>query len=315
MIGEIIEMEKVAVIGAGAVGSYILWGLEDKLGENLITVADGERAERLKSKGIVVNDRKLSLNIKTAEEAKGVDVLFVTVKYGALRESLKDIRTVCDDHTVVISLLNGVDSEEIISSVIPENQIVYSLIRIASRREGNNIKFNPPVDNMGIIFGEKDHSVSERVQEIGNIFDDTPIVYHISEDIQKEIWLKYALNISQNLPQAMLGVGYGAYLDSEYVANLRNDLRNEVVQLAARYGIDIAGTGNDTGYGTKNKVDKTARYSTLQDLDAMRHTEIEMLSGTVVRLSKEKGLNAPFNEFTYNFIKALEEKNDGKFEY
>ena len=59
----------------------------------------------------------------------------------------------------------------------------------------------------------------------------------------------------------------------------------------------------------------SARYSTLQDLDAKRHTEIDMFSGALMRMGKELGIPTPYNEYTYHMIKALEEKNDGLFDY
>ena len=55
--------------------------------------------------------------------------------------------------------------------------------------------------------------------------------------------------------------------------------------------------------------------STLQDRDAGRHTEIDMFSGALIRMGKELGIPTPYNEFAYHMIKALEEKNDGKFDY
>ena len=58
-----------------------------------------------------------------------------------------------------------------------------------------------------------------------------------------------------------------------------------------------------------------ARYSTLQDLDAGRQTEVEMFSGALVRMGKELGVPTPYNEFTYHMIKAVEEKNAGLFDY
>ena len=62
-------------------------------------------------------------------------------------------------------------------------------------------------------------------------------------------------------------------------------------------------------------VKPEARFSTLQDLDAKRHTEIEMLAGEMVKMGKEFGIETPYCGYTYHLIKALEERNDGKFEY
>ena len=41
------KIESVAVLGAGAVGSYVIWGLSEKAGVRLGVVAEGERAERI----------------------------------------------------------------------------------------------------------------------------------------------------------------------------------------------------------------------------------------------------------------------------
>ena len=62
-------------------------------------------------------------------------------------------------------------------------------------------------------------------------------------------------------------------------------------------------------------VPPATRYSTLQDLDAGRRTEIDMFSGALRRMGQELGIPTPYNEYTYHMIKALEEKNDGLFDY
>ena len=75
-------------------------------------------------------------------------------------------------------------------------------------------------------------------------------------------------------------------------------------------GIDISKADRMSGRGSA--VPPKARYSTLQDLDAGRHTEIDMFSGALMRMGKELGIPTPYNEYTYHMIKALEEKLDAK---
>lgn len=58
----------------------------------------------------------------------------------------------------------------------------------------------------------------------------------------------------------------------------------------------------------------TAKYSTLQDLEAGRHTEIDMFAGHMLRMAEETGIPVPYCEYTYHAIKALEERNDGLFD-
>ena len=90
-------------------------------------------------------------------------------------------------------------------------------------------------------------------------------------------------------------------------------LREELESIAAAKGIDISKADASSGHGSV--VPPSARYSTLQDLDAGRHTEIDMFSGALIRMGKELGIPTPYNEYTYHIIKAMEEKNDGKFDY
>lgn len=303
------EIKKVAIIGAGAIGSYFIAGLSDKLGENLWIVAEGERNQRLDRDGIVVNGKKFPLNVRTPEEAVGADLLIVSVKYGALQDSIAMIEKMADDHTIVMSPLNGVDSEEIIGKRIGMEHMVFSLMKIAAQRVGNEITYNPDV-TLGIFFGEKDGSKSERILAIQDLLEGSDVHYHISDHIEQDIWYKYAQNISKNLPQAIINCGFGAYETSEHVAYISRQMQQEVINIAAAKGIDIS-DGNNPLVTNKN-ISPVARFSTLQDLDAKRTTEIEMFSGSLVRMGKELGVDTPFNDFAYHAIKALEEKNAGK---
>ncbi|MCQ2531538.1 MAG: 2-dehydropantoate 2-reductase [Saccharofermentans sp.] len=307
------EYKSVAILGAGAVGCYVLWGLSHKDDVDLCIVADGERKDRLSSSGFVINGEKYTPIIKTPSEAHGADLLIVCTKYTALEESLEDIKEITDNHTVVMSLLNGVDSEEVIARVIPEGQIVHSLIKVASERRGNEVKFDPET-TIGIIYGEKDMSRSqERIQALDNLFSNTGIHYRSTDVILSEIWSKFRLNVANNQPQAMISCGVGAYQDSEHVAFIQGKLRDEVDAVAKAKGVDISLADASSFRGSK--VQKRARYSTLQDLDNKRHTEVDVFAGSMVKMGKELGVPTPYNEFTYHMIKALEEKNDGLFDY
>lgn len=95
--------------------------------------------------------------------------------------------------------------------------------------------------------------------------------------------------------------------------HISNGLRQELEAIAAAKGIDISKADASSSHGSA--VPPSARYSTLQDLDAGRHTEIDMFSGALIRMGKELGIPTPYNEYTYHIIKAIEEKNDGKFDY
>lgn len=304
------KIEKVALLGAGAVGAYFIWGLSECLGEKFCVVAKGERKKRLEKDGLIINGKQYALLVKEPEEVENVDLLLVSSKQDALADAIEDIRKIVGKNTIVISLLNGVTSEEIIGNAIGIEHMMYAVMRIASVREGNQITFSPE-NTAGIYFGEKDRKEpTERVLAVEELFQDTGIHYHFMEDIIIDMWMKYAGNIAQNLPQAILGVGFQAYKDSVHMHNIAERLWKEVAKVANAKGIPLT-----EKFLLFQGVKPDARFSTLQDLDAGRHTEIEMLAGEMIRMGKEHGIDVPYCEYTYHLIKALEEKNDGKFEY
>ena len=225
----------------------------------------------------------------TPEEAKGVDLLLVAVKYTALDGVLEDIRTICAPGTVVLSLLNGIDSEEKIAQVIDPSQIVYSLMRVSSERrkneEGRDVVTFDPAIKWGIYLGEKGSPVkSERIKAIEELFAGTTCSVYFVEDILQ-------------------------YFDSPHVAFLRDRLFEEVTRVGAALGIEVPKPSL-----AWDSCAPTARFSTLQDLDAGRHTEIDMFTGVLMRKAAEVGIEVPYAAFAYHAIKALEEKNDGKFD-
>lgn len=306
-------IKTVAILGTGAVGSYVLWGLSNKPEIDVCVVASGERKARYERDGFVINGVTYKPVIKEPAEAKGVDLLIVCTKYNSLEGALSDIGEVVSDNTMVMSLMNGVDSEDIIAGKIGEERIIHSLIKVASERVGNSVKFDPET-TIGIIYGEKERSRgTEREDALTVLFADTGLKYRQTDVILSEIWSKFRLNVSNNQPQAMINCGVGAYRDSEHAAFIQQKLKAEVEAIAAAKGIDLSLSAGSSSRGSK--VKDRARYSTLQDLDAKRHTEVDMFAGTVVRMGRELGIETPYNEFTYHMIKALEEKNDGKFDY
>jgi len=310
------KIQSVAILGAGAVGCYVLWGLADKAAANSLqlgVVAEGSRAERLRQNGCTINGQVHHPQVWTPQQAHGVDLLIVALKYGALPGALDSIRTIVSERTVVMSLMNGVDSEELIAAQIGAAHVLPALIKVASRRTEDGVRFDPET-TIGIIYGELTAPFdSDRVQAVRALFADTGIHFRVTEHIREEIWSKFRLNVCNNLPQAILGAGVGCYSDSAHIKAISDGLRRELEAIAAAKGIDLSKAAAASTH--RSTVPPTARYSTLQDLDAGRHTEIDMFSGALMRMGRELGIPTPYNEYTYHMIKALEEKNDGLFDY
>ena len=235
------KIQSVAILGAGAVGCYVLWGLADKAAANSLqlgVVAEGSRAERLRQNGCTINGQVYHPQVWTPQQAHGVDLLIVALKYGALPGALDSIRTIVSEHTVVMSLMNGVDSEDLIAAQVGAAHVLPALIKVASHRTGDGVRFDPET-TIGIIYGELTAPfVSDRVQAVRALFADTDIHFRVTEHICEEIWSKFRLNVCNNLPQAILGAGVGCYSDSAHIKAISDGLRRELEAIAAAKGGD-----------------------------------------------------------------------------
>ncbi len=304
------EYKKIALIGAGAVGAYFIYGFTDQSDLDFCLVAEGERSDRLKKNGVMINDQTYYPKVKSPEEAKGADLLLVCTKYHGLTGALDMIETIVDEHTVVMSLLNGINSEDLIAERIGGKHLLYSVTRISSERRDGRIHFVPET-TPGITVGERDSSIpSPRVQAFMHLMRQYDLHCRFSENIRLDQWSKYSMNIIYNLPQAVLDVGFGAYFDSSYVAAIRDRLFEEVCAVANAEGIPLKEQQD-----WRSACVNTARFSTLQDLDAHRTTEIDLFTGVLISLAEKHGISVPFAEYTHFAIKALEEKNAGRFQY
>ena len=166
------KIKSVAVLGAGAVGSYVIWGLSEKSDIRLGVIAEGERAERLKKNGCAINGKTYHPEVWTPDEAHDVDLMVVALKYGSLEGALESIQKVTGGHTVIMSLMNGVDSEEIIGRTVGMEHVLPALIKVASHKEEDGYHFDPPT-TLGIIFGEPFAPFdSERVKAVEELFAD-----------------------------------------------------------------------------------------------------------------------------------------------
>ena len=301
---------KIGLIGAGAVGAYFIWGFgnleEDE--REFVVIAEGDRKERLANNGIKINGKVYHPNVQAPEDAGICDVIIMATKSYSVAEAAKALPAIVGEDTVVLSMLNGVDSEEIIAGVIGWEHVMHSVILIPSRRLPDEVIFDesfPIVVYYGAI------TVSDpdkKLKMVADAFCGTKMHFEESADILYDEWYKYARNICNNLPQAVVTAPAGIYTRSEHGRFLAQKLWDEVRVLAKLKGVILAEEADMYAC-----ADST-RYSTLQDIDSRRHTEVDCLCGYLMKLADENGIEVPYLSYTYHAIKLIEEKNDGKFE-
>ena len=241
------------------------------------------------------------------------DLVLVAVKFGALPQAIQDIRNQVGAQTTIISFLNGISSDEMLAEVYGWQRVLYGLVRRAVLMEGNVCTYAP--EKGTYYFGEaKNPTVSDRVQPVCDLFARAGLRYQVPADMVRDIWLKYMGNISENQSAAILGIPYAAwYADGNDANWIREAACREVIAVANAVGIDLNENDLVQQRALAKCVPAWGKPSTLQDLEAGRPTEVEMLAGTLCRLGQAHGVPTPINDLFYHMIRVLEQKNAGAF--
>jgi 2-dehydropantoate 2-reductase len=309
------KIKKVSLIGLGAMGVFFAPKLHAYLGkENFRVIAQGERKERIETKGVTVNGTTHRFQVVTPQ-TKGdpADLIIMAVKDTGLDGAIRDIKNQVGPDTQILCVMNGIDSEGRVAAAYGWEHVLYSYMRVSIVMKDGIANYDPGFGK--VHFGEADNSnETERVKRIRELFDACGIAYNIDPNMVRGMWFKFMCNIGENLTCALLGVPFGAYHVSDHANAIRCEAMREVIAIANRLGIDLNEDDITRQEETIKRLPFPNKPSTLQDLENGRKTEIEMFAGKVVALGRELDIPTPLNWMFYHGIKVLEEKNEGKFE-
>jgi len=300
------SIKKVSIIGTGAIGATFASTIHDCIGDDLRIIASGERYDRYKKNGFIINGETYNFNyVKPRETVEKADLLLIAVKYHHLDRVIKENENHVGENTIILSLLNGINSEDIISQYYDMSQILFSLVfKVDATRDGNIITHSLPGT---IAFGEEKNEVySEKVQKVKTFFDLAGVNYEIPEDMIRKMWWKFMVNVGINQSSAVLKAPYGVFQSSEEALELLKDSMREVIILANVLGVDLEENDMQTFIDLLFNLSKDGKTSMLQDVMAKRKTEVEMFAKVVCDLGKEHNLRLPINDMMYKMIKVIE---------
>ncbi len=308
------KIEKVTLIGLGAMGVFFAPRVSAKLGAGFRILASGARKERLEQKGVTVNGINYRFPIVTPDvEGDPADLVIIAVKGYDLPQAIKDIKNQVGPDTIILSVLNGVESEKQVAEVYGWEHMLYSYMRVSIVMKDGKTDFNP---ELGVIrFGEAKNdpeNLSEKVLAVKELFDACEIKNKVDDDMLKGIWFKFMCNVAENMTCALFGVPFGAFQKSDDANYFRNAAMLEVIQIANKLGVDIGQNEIDRQNHTLGRIPYNNKPSTLQDLENGKHTEVDMFAGTVVRLGKELGVETPICEMFYHGIRLVEARLFGE---
>lgn len=294
---------RVSIIGAGCIGSVIAERLlKQKIDLSLIAL--GKRREKLKSEGLTVNGVKHYVRI--AEESDPApDLLFVCVKNYDLEQSLKDINKFIDSHTMILPLLNSISPTPTIQKKYPDNHVLYGFIqKIDAYREGNEYKYNIAGD---IHFGDAiNEGYNSALMPIKEMLLKSGFGAIIDKDMIRGVWKKWMLNVGANQVSALTEANYLQFARIPEIEHVLRLAMHELLVIAGYEGVNLSTVDVTDAIRYLTTYQFPKKTSMLQDVHARQQTEVDYISGDIIKLSRKWNCPCPVNLTMYYLIKSKE---------
>jgi 2-dehydropantoate 2-reductase len=301
------EIKTVSLIGLGALG--VLFGdhLSRKMPEgDLRIVADQARIDKYKENHVYINGRRCNFNYVSPEQpCEPADLVIFVVKFNGLEDAIKAVRNHVGENTTIISLLNGVTSEAIIGQRYGMDKMVYCVAQgMVAVKVNNHLR----CEQMGMLcIGYREPGlISDKVKLAADFFAKTKLPFEVDTNMYHRLWGKLMLNVGVNQAIAVYETDFaGVQVEGEARDKMILAMK-EVMLLSEREGVNL--TDKDLQYwlDVLSKLDPTGKPSMRQDTEARRYSEVELFSGTVIKLGEKYGIPTPVNQEFYELIKRYE---------
>ena len=304
------DIKRISIIGMGALG--VLYGefFTRKLGKQYVEfVADDKRIERYRREGVLCNGIPCDFNIVSEDEkGKPADLLIFAVKATALDSAIKTARNKVSEDTIILSVLNGISSEEIIGQTYGMDKMLYCVAQgMDAVKIGNELTYTQ-FGQLCIGIMDQDEDKKEKLQAVVDLFDKTGLPYTLESDIKHRLWSKFMVNVGVNQVVMIYEGTYATVQQPGEARELMKAAMREVMMLAEKENVKITEKDMDEYLNLIDNMNPNGMPSMRQDGLAHRKSEVELFSGTVLALAKKHGISAPVNQKIYETVRLMESK-------
>lgn len=305
-------MIRIAIVGLGGVGGFIGGLLAHKYknsGNIEITfICRGEHKKRIQETGLQLETKHENFLVNPhliTDDPIGLgyfDIILFCTKSYHLNESLILLKNNINKNTKLLSLSNGLDSYEKLKSAYPASEICKACIYIVSRLIAPGIvKESGGFHN--IFFGTQNGN-QESLNPLEQILVNANINAKYTSQIDQQIWEKFLFISPVATLTSFLNKTIGEFCtESKHIDTLFL-LVEELKLLANQKGIPISLDINDTILKRIKSLPKEATSSMHSDFQNGNQTELESLTGYVVKLGKNLKIKTTNFEIMYEHLKS-----------
>ncbi len=303
---------KIVIAGIGGVGGYfgglLAKHFQDNDAVQVAFIARGEYLEAIRNNGLKVIKGDTEFITRPAfatadpSEIGIADVVVISTKTYDLDSMIGQLKPCIDLHTMILPLLNGVDNRDRILHHLPGHIVLHGCVYLVSRILKPGVIHNS--GNIETLYFGLEHYPEDRMLSLGQVLRQSGIQAYYAKNISGIIWEKFIFISPIATATSFYDCSIGDVLRDEERTYALNALIDELIQIAIATGIDLPpGVFKKTIHRLHGILPEA---TTSMHRDFQKHgsrTELETLSGFVVRDGLRLGADTPFYEMMYNTLK------------
>lgn len=301
---------KIKVLGPGSMG--LLYGAKlSKEADVCLIGRNEENIRGINECGVTIKrggeetlyHPKAALGGQVQEPA---DLIILFTKAYITRDALTQNKALIGPDTILLTLQNGAGHEDILREFTDEDHILIGTTNQGSSRESGHVIVNSGLGDTNIGPIGKSEELRKKAEEIAAVFEKAGFPCNVSDDIRFTVWNKLIINASSSVLSGVLGQAQGFVVENKYAWAICQDLIREICE-AAR--------GEGCAFSDEEQIERIRKHlmaapggftSIYADLKNKRKTEVDYISGAVVRAAARQGRKAPAQEMMVNLVHAME---------
>lgn len=298
---------RVAIMGAGAVGGYF-GGLLSRAGHAVTFIARGPHLAAMREHGLALETPKGRLAVDNARfiehpsEAGSCDVVLFAVKAFDIESAAAPLKPLVDGGACVVSVLNGVDHQERIASVLGAGSVLGGLAMVSGVIVSPGL-IRYTSDMSGLRFGEVDGSMSERAMAFRDACQGAGFSADLVSDIRAAQWAKFVGLATNAALTSLFRLPAGHIYHDADIVPMATRAFGEVAAVAQAEGVDLPADIVASTLALHQSFPKTMYASMYHDLARGRPLELDSLSGHIVRRGRALGVATPVHEIAWLALK------------
>jgi 2-dehydropantoate 2-reductase len=291
---------RIAMVGSGGVGGYFGARLAAG-GADVTFIARGAHLQALRTSGLRLESPKgdLHLTAVRATDDAGtigpVDVVFFAVKLYDTQSAARLLAPLIGSDTVVVPLQNGVESTEILTGVVGRPHVAGGVAYVAAVVTEPGVIRHTAMDHL--IFGELDGAKTPRLERLLDACRSAGFEATLSAQIESDIWSKFVRLCVFSGMTAVTRSPIGTLRDDPEIFAMMQAACLEGMAVARAKGVPLAAHVFQEIMTMIQTLPPQAKSSMLEDLERGRRLELPWLSGAVVRIGREVGVDTPIHRF------------------